>query len=443
MTRSPVAALFLFGLVSCHAESAPLEPGPRIGPDGGVVDLPGVATFTFPAGLFAEPATVAVGTTPDAAADDRLASSMLLVSGSAAAGALIHLVVERPPVGAGTIHATIQVPADLVIPPGERPELLVLSDGEIESESLESFQLIPSIYREDAMTLELPVWALTDRWRGDGQLEAVLAIVSSAGFGNELGRLAAMAAPGPAATATECRAALIGTPVASGSPITSGYGLRDHPLKHVAKPHWGIDFGVPTGTPVLAAADGVIEVVKRDPKGYGLYVVVKHVGGAQTVYAHLASVGAAQGTKVKRGAEIARSDNSGGSTGPHLHFEYYPNGKYVNHKGSTDPQPCIQDATAMGAITVRDDGSLADDAFEVSIDGDVIGTTDVGQRNNFAVNNLIPGPHTLAVKGVVVPDNIGTYEVVLSEGVVFDDGTARRSGTVPTGGVASFAIRAP
>jgi hypothetical protein len=120
-----------------------------------------------------------------------------------------------------------------------------------------------------------------------------------------------------------------------------------------------------------------------------------------------------------------------------------PNGEIVRNKERVDPMPCIQDRTASGSITVRDIGSLADDAFEVYLDGIHIGTTAIGAANSFAINNLIPGAHSLRIVGVIVPDDIGTYEVILSDGITFQDGSVRRSGVVSSQGSVTFTIIVP
>jgi len=84
--------------------------------------------------------------------------------------------------------------------------------------------------------------------------------------------------------------------------------------------HTGVDFAVPTGTPVLAVADGKIENANWG-KSYGNQVVQK-VAGGWVIYAHLNAVRVKPGTVVKKGQIVGESGNSGNSSGPHLHFEY-------------------------------------------------------------------------------------------------------------------------
>ena len=87
--------------------------------------------------------------------------------------------------------------------------------------------------------------------------------------------------------------------------------------------HGGVDFGVPVGTTVMAAADGVVMSTANLSGSYGTYVVIRHANGMQTYYAHgtPGSICVKPGQTVKRGEKIMLSGNSGNSSGPHLHFE--------------------------------------------------------------------------------------------------------------------------
>ena len=87
--------------------------------------------------------------------------------------------------------------------------------------------------------------------------------------------------------------------------------------------HDGIDIGVPVGTPVVAAADGVVTFA-GEQSGYGTHVEVTHADGTVTTYSHLSKIDSIVGQAVKAGQQIAESGNTGHSTGPHLHFEVHP-----------------------------------------------------------------------------------------------------------------------
>jgi murein DD-endopeptidase MepM/ murein hydrolase activator NlpD len=113
--------------------------------------------------------------------------------------------------------------------------------------------------------------------------------------------------------------------------LTSGFGLRRHPLLGEYKMHTGIDWAAPTGTPILAAGNGTIEEAGR--KGYnGNYVRIRHANGYQTAYSHMSrfAPGAAAGVKVRQGQVIGYIGTTGLSSGPHLHFEILVNNQFVN-----------------------------------------------------------------------------------------------------------------
>jgi Peptidase family M23 len=122
-----------------------------------------------------------------------------------------------------------------------------------------------------------------------------------------------------------------------GAPVTSLFGMRFHPILHIWRLHAGLDFGAPVGSPVRAAADGTVEFA-GEARGFGNHVRVQHAG-FETSYSHLSVIpdSVRPGVKVKEGDIIALSGNTGLSTGPHLHFEYYLNREAVDplpHLGS-------------------------------------------------------------------------------------------------------------
>jgi len=116
-----------------------------------------------------------------------------------------------------------------------------------------------------------------------------------------------------------------------GARITSGFGMRHHPISGFTRMHQGVDFAAPVGTPVVAAADGT--VVAAGPRNaYGRAVELRHPGGTETLYAHLSSFapGLAPGQQVRQGQLIGRVGSSGLSSGPHLHYETLQDGRPVN-----------------------------------------------------------------------------------------------------------------
>jgi TP901 family phage tail tape measure protein len=108
-------------------------------------------------------------------------------------------------------------------------------------------------------------------------------------------------------------------------PVTSGFGKRKAPKAGASTNHPGIDYGVPIGTAVRAAFDGIIKD-ERKAGGYGNLLVIDHGGGRETRYGHLSGYTKPEGAHVKAGEVVARSGNTGNSTGPHLHFETRQNG---------------------------------------------------------------------------------------------------------------------
>jgi murein DD-endopeptidase MepM/ murein hydrolase activator NlpD len=114
--------------------------------------------------------------------------------------------------------------------------------------------------------------------------------------------------------------------------ITSGFGLRFHPILRFARMHKGIDFGAHYGQPIVAAADG--QVVRASwAGGYGQQVRLAHAGGMGTSYSHMSRIVAEPGSFVRQGQLIGYVGSSGLSTGPHLHYEVYRGGVAVNPLG--------------------------------------------------------------------------------------------------------------
>jgi len=111
--------------------------------------------------------------------------------------------------------------------------------------------------------------------------------------------------------------------------IGSPFGLRFHPILHYTRLHSGADVSAGSGTPILAAAPGVV-VIAGDRGGYGNCTVIDHGSGLATVYAHQSSIGVEPGQVVELGDVIGRVGTTGLSTGPHLHFEVRLRGVPVN-----------------------------------------------------------------------------------------------------------------
>jgi len=134
---------------------------------------------------------------------------------------------------------------------------------------------------------------------------------------------------------------LLRTPV-DGARITSLFGMRKHPVLGYTRAHQGIDFGAGTGTPILAAGDGV--VMQSSPwGGYGNWLRIRHSGGWDTGYGHISryASGIRPGVHVHQGQVVAFVGATGLATGPHLHYEIWKNGQRVNPIGAKVPQGTV------------------------------------------------------------------------------------------------------
>jgi len=123
---------------------------------------------------------------------------------------------------------------------------------------------------------------------------------------------------------------LMKTPV-DGARISSGFGMRYHPVLGYTRMHKGVDFAVPIGTPVMAAGSGTIKFEGR-ARGYGNFLLIKHNTEYSTAYGHLSrfAPGLHIGSHVRQGQIVAYSGNTGITTGPHLHYEVRIDTRQVN-----------------------------------------------------------------------------------------------------------------
>jgi murein DD-endopeptidase MepM/ murein hydrolase activator NlpD len=130
---------------------------------------------------------------------------------------------------------------------------------------------------------------------------------------------------------------LMKTPI-NGARMSSGYGKRRHPVLGYNKMHKGIDFAAPTGTPIFAAGDGVIEKAGWF-SSYGKYVRIRHNSQLKTAYAHMSNIKPTVkvGSRVKQGQVIGYVGTTGRSTGAHLHYEVLSNDAQVNPRSVNLP----------------------------------------------------------------------------------------------------------
>ncbi|MFZ4121780.1 MAG: peptidoglycan DD-metalloendopeptidase family protein [Caulobacterales bacterium] len=148
---------------------------------------------------------------------------------------------------------------------------------------------------------------------------------------------------------------LMKTPI-NGARLSSGFGVRRHPILGFSRMHQGTDFAAPIGTPIMAAGDGV--VVEAGVKGgYGNYIRIRHDQEYQTAYAHLSrwASGMRPGTRVQQGQIIGYVGSTGRSTGPHLHYEVHFQGRQINPMGLAVPTGRNLQDEALTAFFVERD----------------------------------------------------------------------------------------
>lgn len=162
---------------------------------------------------------------------------------------------------------------------------------------------------------------------------------------------------------------LLRTPV-DGARITSVFGARKHPVLGYTRAHKGVDFGAGTGTPILAAGDGVVLEARRW-SGYGNWLRIRHSGQWDTGYGHISryAPGIRPGVRVRQGQVVAYVGSTGLATGPHLHYEVWLNGQRVNPIGAKVPQGTILGGSELASFKsqkARIDRMLADGGAAVS-----------------------------------------------------------------------------
>lgn len=128
------------------------------------------------------------------------------------------------------------------------------------------------------------------------------------------------------------------------SRISSGFGMRMHPIQKRWKVHLGTDYAATTGTPVRTVGDGVVEFAGVQ-NGFGNVVFIKHRNQHVTVYAHLSKINVKKGQAVEQGQFIGAVGSTGWATGPHLHFEFRVNGKHQ------DPQVIVAQSEAAAPVS--------------------------------------------------------------------------------------------
>lgn len=134
--------------------------------------------------------------------------------------------------------------------------------------------------------------------------------------------------------------------------ITSTFGMRRHPILGYKRMHSGIDFGGGYGAPIYAVTDGVVSIAGRHG-GYGNFVKLNHGNGLGTGYGHMSRIAVRPGQRVSRGQVIGYIGSTGLSTGPHLHYELYRNGRAVNPSSVTFVTRALLEGKALADFRAR------------------------------------------------------------------------------------------
>lgn len=441
---------------------------------GGTATLPNYASIDFPANAFVNGQSVTVSATSlaETGTDWTTTSAIFGAATRAVYEVRIHTGMQAPSM---PTSVRLNLPADYVatFPDDGEAKVFVQIFEDGGEETLDSFEIVDAVLSEGVLTAILPNTAFTNRRRIDANYEAVIIIgmlrtkptvTSSLRTMNSVTSeqnmpdpydamtdmvFRAVATPFMAATAAgECKGGKLGSPI-DNRRVTSPFNPEGK--------HYGVDYDAADGTSVKSMADGTVERIGYDArplttpdprsgklvKGWGRYVIVRHSDGSTSLYAHLQTDGVIvqEGGPVSRGDVLGGSDNSGGSSGPHLHVEYAPNGKIYEKSGKADAEACID--LVSGSVSIRDNGSLADDAFSLYIAGAKVCSTTIGASNTCAIGALRSGTTTITLVADSAPDNIATYALTLGSGLKFSDGSTSRTGTIPQGGSVSYTIIVP
>lgn len=441
-------------LSACWDDDSGTTPGEddgttvTIGAAGGEVSVDRLATVTFPQGsLNGADVTVKRQQSTEYAAD--FTETALLFGEVVQAPYQVSIDVEgdQPATDVG-VSFTIPASVQALAPPGSELRIFYLLFQTSDMEAHRTVEVLPDRFPVTSTHAEVVLGP--EAFAGEETDYEVHRAVLYVGFTPTASAASPLLGPvrSLAVAADECEGASLDYPVDPKTPVSSPFGLRTHPITGKWGGHGGVDFAAGDKTPVKAMADGVVESFtyqynQKTKTGWGWHVVLKHDDGSRSLYAHLTDKSAvAKGTRVQAGEQIALSGASGGAKGAHLHVEYAPNGKIYDKPSKVNALTCMGLQTT-GSVSVRDNGSAADDAFHVFLNGTKVCETSIGGSNNCSLGRLRTGNYTLGLLCVVAPDNLGTYEISLSNGLKFADGSTSKSDTMDEGEHIDFPLVAP
>ncbi len=250
-------------------------------------------------------------------------------------GGFKRLVIEKTPAGftartetdalapgtrlaSGIVRTSLFAATDDAgIPDSVSGQLADIFSGDVDFRSLrkgDRFAVVYETFDADGQTLRNGR-VLSAEFESNGQLHQAL-------WYQESGQKGGYYRP----NGDSLRRAYLSSPVEF-SRVSSGFAMRLHPILNTWRQHHGIDFAAPTGTPVRAVGDGMVEFAGTQ-NGYGNIVILKHRSNQETAYAHLSRIDVKVGQSVTQSQTLGAVGSTGWATGPHLHFEFRVNGDY-------------------------------------------------------------------------------------------------------------------
>ncbi len=376
--------------------------GTTIGPGGGTVTLTGIATVTFPAGAFAAPQDVVVSSTSDVQTAQDFSESAAIFGPAARLPYEVRIDTGSV-LPAQPVQVALAVPSSLTVPAGQHLEAFAQFWENNELDTYDHFELIPSTLdaASTAVILSLQPAAFTDQRRSDHTFEAIVTLAPTPGNAGHalLGGPAEFSAD---TTVVGCFSSF--QPPLDSDAITSPFDPNRKVVVNgvTYTGHWGTDLVAGSGTRIRAVGDGKVTQAILSGNGktsFGNTVVLQVAGVGAVRYAHLQSYSVRAGDHVLAGQQIGLTDNTGLSTGPHLHFELAPDGNIASNKSKVDPAPCINPKPltwSLGARSVLHVQSTGPDNFT--------STTTLKANATFLVTDTSAGGLSTALTG-------GTLEV--------------------------------
>lgn len=327
-----------------------------ITPDGGEIVLDNVATVRFEQNTFNEDVSIDLIQTKEG--DLRELAELSAPLYGVDYGSEYFVKVSSPKLPqSDNIEVELSLSDEFItnIKEGYGVKAFALLNQSMDGEEMINFEVVDSKYSYHTKKLSITLPTYYFDLSASGKYEIALRIattpgenISIDGYQKTLG--------------DACSGMFIRCPLNSCN-VTSPFDPnRMHPVKHVIRPHRGVDFQAAIGTSVFAASDGVVKITgtERDKngnmKGWGNYVILEHKNNLgqrfATLYAHLSAFKVSQGQTVNEGDLIALSGNTGIGTGPHLHLEYIVNANINDKDARIDPVPMINTTSVRlkGAI---------------------------------------------------------------------------------------------